>query len=123
MSDRKLWTWHILAGVVILVLLGLHMIIMHLDDLIGIFKSESGTVSYDSVVLRGKTLFFTVSYILLLGAALFHGFYGLRNILFELSPSRGLKTAINAVLVLGGLGLFVFGTWAALASHQLAQRL
>ena len=33
--------------------------------------------------------FFTVSYIVLLGAALFHGLYGLRNILFELGPGAG----------------------------------
>ncbi len=33
--------------------------------------------------------FFTVSYMVLLGAALFHGLYGLRNILFELGPGAG----------------------------------
>ena len=33
--------------------------------------------------------FFMVSYIVLLGAALFHGLYGLRNILFELGPGAG----------------------------------
>ncbi len=28
-----------------------------------------------------------LSYVILLGAALFHGLYGLRNILFELDPA------------------------------------
>ncbi len=50
------------------------------------------------MVARGKAVFFPVTYVLLLGAALFHGLYGLRNILLELNPAPGLKKAIGAVL-------------------------
>ena len=93
MRDRTLWTWHIGAGVVILVLLGLHMAIMHLDATLGIFGTEGAEpVEWESVVLRAQSLFFTVTYVLLLGAALYHGFYGLRNILLELNPGAGLRT-------------------------------
>ena len=35
MRDQRLWTWHVLAGLIILVFLGLHMAIMHLDVLLG----------------------------------------------------------------------------------------
>jgi succinate dehydrogenase / fumarate reductase membrane anchor subunit len=80
-------------------------------------------VDWGNVVARGKSLFFTLTYILLLGAALFHGLYGLRNIVCELGPSAGLKKAINALLLVGGLGLFGLGTWAAIASFQLASSL
>ena len=76
MREQRWWTWHLGAGLVILVLLG---------------------------------------------AALFHGLYGFRNIVFELNPADGLKKAINAVLTLGGLGLFGFGAWAAWASFQAAR--
>ncbi len=117
MRDRTLWTWHIGAGVVILVLLGLHMAIMHLDATLGIFGAEGvEPVEWESVVLRAQSLFFTVTYVLLLGAALYHGFYGLRNILMELNPGAGLRTTINVGLTVLGVGLFVFGTWAALAA-------
>ncbi len=34
MRESTLWFWHIIAGAVILVLLGLHMAIMHLDDIL-----------------------------------------------------------------------------------------
>jgi succinate dehydrogenase / fumarate reductase membrane anchor subunit len=124
MRDQKLWTWHILAGGVILVLLGLHMAIMHLDALVGAFNAP-GThpIDWSNVVARGKAVFFPVTYVLLLGAALFHGLYGARNILFELNPSAGLKKVISALLLLVGLGLFAFGTWAAVASHALAKTL
>jgi succinate dehydrogenase / fumarate reductase membrane anchor subunit len=122
MRDQKLWTWHVLAGLVIAVFLGLHMTVMHLEVIVGIFNPAGGhPIDWANVVARGKTLFFPISYVVLLGAALFHGLYGTRNILFELNPSAGLKKAIGVLLLLIGVGLFVLGTWAAVASHALAR--
>jgi succinate dehydrogenase / fumarate reductase membrane anchor subunit len=119
MRDQKLWTWHLAAGVIILLLLGLHMAIMHLDALLGIFNPAGGhAIDWSNVAARSQSLFFMVSYILLLGTALFHGFYGLRNILFELNPAPPLQRSLSWVLILVGLGLFVLGTWAAWTSFQ-----
>jgi len=124
MRDQRLWTWHVLAGLVILVFLGLHMAIMHLDVLLAIFNpADPHPIAWGNVVARAKMGFFTVSYIVLLGAALFHGLYGLRNILFELGPGRGVKSALNFVLAAGGVGLFVFGAWAAWTAGALARTL
>lgn len=121
MRDQKLWTWHLAAGAIILFLLGLHMAIMHLDALLGIFNPAGGhPIDWANVVARGQSLAFTATYILLLGAALFHGLYGLRNILFELDPAPPLKKALSWVLILVGVGLFIFGTWAAWVGHQVA---
>ena len=121
MRDQKLWTWHLAAGAIILILLGLHMTIMHLDALLGIFNPAGGyPIDWANVVARGQSLAFTLTYILLLGAALFHGLYGLRNILFELDPAPPLKKALSWVLILVGVGLFIFGTWAAWVGHQVA---
>lgn len=126
MRDQKLWTWHVAAGIVILILLGLHMTIMHLDQIIRITSLNPAggePIGWENVVARGKTVFFTATYILLLGAALFHGLYGLRNILFELDPGSGLKKALSALLIVVGLGLFVLGTLSALAGFALARSL
>ena len=124
MRDQRLWTWHVLAGLVILVFLGLHMTIMHLDAIVGIFNpADPHPIAWGNVVARARMGFFTVSYVVLLGAALFHGLYGLRNILFELGPGRGVKSALNVVLTAGGVGLFVFGAWAAWAAGVLARSL
>jgi len=121
MRDRTLWTGHIGAGLVILVLLGLHMAIMHLDATLGIFGTPGAEpIEWESVVLRVQSLFFTVTYVLLLGAALYHGLYGLRNILLELNPGATVRRTINVGLSLVGLGLFGFGTWAALAAPGAA---
>ena len=124
MRDQRLWTWHVLAGLVILALLGLHMAVMHLDTLLGWFNPDGmKPIAWASVLERARMGFFTVSYVVLLGAALFHGLYGLRNILFELGPGRGVKGLISVVLALGGAGLFVFGAWAAWAAGALARSL
>jgi len=124
MRDQKLWTWHLAAGVVILILLGLHMTVMHLDGVVHIAGLNPGggkPIAWDNVLARSKHIAFAATYVLLLGAALFHGLYGLRNILFELNPVAWLKRTVSMVLLLGGLGLFAFGTWAAIASFNLAR--
>ena len=124
MRDQRLWTWHLLAGLVIFVLLGLHMAIMHLDTMLGWFNPEGlKPIAWESVLQRARMGFFTISYVVLLGAALFHGLYGLRNILCELGPGRGAKGLISVVLALGGAGLFVFGAWAAWTAGALARSL
>jgi succinate dehydrogenase hydrophobic anchor subunit len=121
MRDRSLWTWHVAAGAVILVFLALHMGIMHLDAVLGVGNPAGGhPVDWANVVARGKGLFFPASYVVLLGAALFHGLYGLRNILHELGPGPGLRTAIDRLLIVAGVALFIFGAWAAVAAHRLA---
>lgn len=120
-SDHKLWTWHLASAVVILVLLGLHMAIMHLETLLGIFNPAGGhPIDWANVVARSRSLFFAVTYTLLLAAALFHGLYGLRNILCELFPARALQRALSTVLMLLGFSLLVLGSWAAWASFGTA---
>lgn len=122
MRDQRLWAWHIGAGAVILVLLGLHMTVMHLDAIVRVFNPAPGEpVDWANVVARGKSVFFLVTYVLLLGTALFHGFYGLRNILFELNPGAPAKKAMNGLFLVAGLVLFAIGTWAAWAGFTVAR--
>jgi succinate dehydrogenase/fumarate reductase cytochrome b subunit len=124
MRDRTLWTWHLFAGVVILVFLGLHMTIMHLDGSIRIFNTPDGEpIDWPNVALRMKSVFFAVTYVVLLGAALYHGLYGLRNILLELDPGAALRRLVNVGLSLAGLALFAFGTWVALAAPGALARM
>lgn len=115
MRESTMWVLHIIAGAVVLVLLGLHMFIMHLDAILGILGTGyQNTISSDVVFQRSKEVFFMVTYILLLGTALYHGFYGLRNILFELNPKQTMEKAINLVLSICGVFLFLYGTYVAI---------
>ena len=121
MRETKYWTWHMAAGVVILLLLGLHMLTMHTGGITHWFAPQGGeAVSRANSLFRDGKLFFTVTYILLLGVALYHGLYGLRTILFELTLKPVAEKAITFVFLAVGLGLFGLGTWAAFAAHAIA---
>lgn len=134
MRDQKLWTWHIIAGAVILVFLGLHMLTMHMEGVIKIESlnpasaasearggEELSPIAWPNVRARGVRTLYMLSYIVLLGAALFHGLYGLNNIIREANPAKWLQKAVTAVLLLLGVGLFVFGTWAAIVARAVAR--
>jgi len=121
MRETKYWTWHMAAGVVILFLLGLHMLIMHTGGITHWFAPEAGgAVSKENSLFRDKQVFFTLTYVLLLGVALYHGLYGLRTILFELTLKPACEKAVTAFLLVLGIGLFGLGTWAAFAAHAIA---
>jgi succinate dehydrogenase hydrophobic anchor subunit len=122
MGETKFWTWHLIAGVLILVLLGLHMVTMHIGELTGLFVVNTAVEPSAPInsMARDSHAFFTVGYIILLGVALYHGLYGLRNILFELTLPQGVEKVLTALLVVIGLSLFSLGTWAAIASHAVA---
>ena len=121
MRETKYWTWHMAAGVLILFLLSFHMLIMHLGGTTHLFAPYGGeAISRTNSVFRDGKLFFTVTYILLLGVALYHALYGLRTILFELTLKPVAEKAITFVFVVVGLGLFGLGTWAAFAAHTIA---
>lgn len=121
MNGTKYWTWHMSAGVVLVLLLGLHMLIMHLAGTAQWFAPYGGepTALHNSLFRDGK-LFFTITYVLLLGVALYHGLYGLRTMLFELTLKPAMEKAVTLVLLVVGLGLFALGTWAAVTAHGLA---
>ena len=124
MRETKYWTWHMAAGVVILFLLGLHMLIMHLGGMTQLFVQtpSQSAISRANSLARDGNLFFTVTYIMLLGVALYHGLYGLRTILFELTLKPAAEKAVSAFLLILGLGLFGLGTWAAIVVHFIAVR-
>jgi succinate dehydrogenase / fumarate reductase membrane anchor subunit len=121
MRETKYWTWHMAAGVVIFFLLGLHMLIMHVGGITHLFAPHGGeAISKENSLSRDGSVFFLVTYVLLLGVALYHGLYGLRTILFELTLKPGVEKAVGIVLLIAGLGLFGLGAWAAFTTHAIA---
>jgi succinate dehydrogenase hydrophobic anchor subunit len=120
MRESKLWFWHIVSAVVILVLLGIHMGIMHLGAILSIIGiGIHDPVASASVFHRSQQLLFMITYILLLGTALFHGLYGLRSILFELSFPRKVEKAIGGLCAVAGIALFVYGSRVAILLFQM----
>ena len=121
MNGTKYWTWHMAAGVVLLVLLGVHMLIMHLGGILHWFSPYGKeAISIKNSLYRDSNLYFTITYVLLLAVGLYHGLYGLRTVLFELTLRPYAEKTITAVLLVLGIGLFGLGTWAAIAVHGVA---
>jgi succinate dehydrogenase / fumarate reductase membrane anchor subunit len=121
MRETKYWTWHMAAGVVILFLLVLHMLIMHMGGITHLFAPHGAeAISKENSLFRDGKLFFVVTYILLLGVALYHGLYGLRTILFELTLKPAVEKATTFLLLVVGVGMLGLGTWAAITAHAIA---
>jgi len=114
MRESTLWMLHLLAGAVMLVVLGIHFGVMHVGGLFGIPKE--GVLTFASVNARSGMAFYLVVYLILLAAGLYHGLYGFRSIIFEMSFIRsGVRKAISFILVLGGWGFFFYGAYAIIA--------
>jgi succinate dehydrogenase / fumarate reductase membrane anchor subunit len=112
--ESTFWTWHLLAGLVILVVLGIHMFVMHLSKLLGTNVGE-GVLDYYSVMWRSTNFAYALMYVVLLGAALYHGLYGLRTIIFELTLSERAEKIISALIVFIGILLFIVGSYGTIA--------
>jgi succinate dehydrogenase hydrophobic anchor subunit len=98
------------------------MLIMHLGGITHLFAPSAGeAVSKANSQFRDAQMFFTITYVLLLAVALYHGLYGLRTILFELTLKPAAEKAITFVLLMVGLGLLGLGTWGAIAAHTIAK--
>ena len=117
MNKSGPWILFIVAAVVVFVFLGLHMMIVHLDALLGGIASPAGgsALAWENVIHRSQSSFFTVTYIILLAAALYHGFYGLRTIIFEFGARKEAEGAWTTLLWIVGIVLFIVGTVAAIA--------
>ena len=86
MQGTKTWTWHMLAGLLLVGFLGVHMITTHLDLILGWFNvNDAVGIDWGNVTGRGQQVSWAVFYILFLGLALFHGLYGLKKILVEIN--------------------------------------
>jgi len=120
MNKSGSWILFIIAAIVVLFLLSLHMMIIHLDGIFGIFNPAGGSaLDWGNVIQRSQSSFFMVTYIILLAAALYHGFYGLRTIIFELGPRKQVEQAWTTFFWIVGIVLFIVGTSAAIAVQTI----
>ncbi len=119
MREVYYWLLSQIVGAIIFILLGIHMIIIHLDNILGFFGVEIGEpVSWNAIMERAQNFGWAVFYFIFLALALYHGFYGLRKILVELSLSPSLIRIINRFLPLIGIILFAYGTYITISAYQ-----
>lgn len=122
MRQTASWVWFIIAGIVILILAGLHMTVMHLNGFVEIFNPAGGLpIAWENVVYRSRSPFFAITYVILLAAVLYHGFYGFRTIVFEMGVKKQAERYITIFLWIAGIVLFALGTYAASVAKALEQ--
>lgn len=118
MRESRYWGLHLTSACVLLVLLGLHLVIMHLDGTLALINPAwAKPLAWDAVLQRARSAFFTATYVLMLAAALFHGFYGLRTMITELTGSAAVRRATSIAVWGAGLVLFGLGAYAIVAMH------
>jgi succinate dehydrogenase hydrophobic anchor subunit len=110
MRETRLWSLHLLAIPIILVLLGMHFALMHYAPVFYGMSVEEAR-SFEVMVERGRNVAQFVLYILLLAAGLYHGFYGLRGIIRELPLTPSLARVVDFGILLFGLLIFGLGTY------------
>lgn len=122
MQTRNLKYWFInaLCGLVVLVLAGMHLASFHLDDVLAlVFNNSTEPLAWAQVTARGMNVAYVVGYIVMLGTALFHGFYGLHTVLTEVWSSPRAAAFINMLCWLFGLSLFATGVAAAITFNVM----
>ncbi|MDH3588976.1 MAG: hypothetical protein OEQ74_06195 [Gammaproteobacteria bacterium] len=116
MRETIYWLLNIVCAVVILVLLGLHMGIMHLDGVLAALLNTSGhPLAWENMLERAGSGFFKSTYVLLLATALFHGFYGLRTMLLEYWSSPRAEHIVTVMCWAAGLTLFFTGAYVTIS--------
>jgi len=68
---------------------------------------------WQSVLARSKDLIMTIIYTLFVGFGLYHGFYGLFGIFTEINLLKPYRRAVGAILIVLGVVLFLYGSFAA----------
>lgn len=117
MREVNLKIMQYISGIAILVLLGIHMVIMHLDDILRFFGKDVGDVrSWASVSERAASGGWLVFYILLLVFVIYHALYGLRVIVSEFSLPPSKIRALNWIFTILGIAIFAYAVYIPLSS-------
>ncbi len=106
-----LWLYKIIAGGVIVILLGVHFLANHL-------LAPQGLLNYAEIVRYYTNPIVPVMEIAFLVFVVSHALVGLRSILLDLNPSARLLRAIDILFILAGVGFTVYGIWLILLVVQ-----
>jgi succinate dehydrogenase hydrophobic anchor subunit len=105
-----------LSAIVIAVLLGIHMVVLHLDAVLGFFGVDAAEpTSWGSMIGRSGQGIWAGLYIALLAFALYHALYGLRGIILEVTTSPVTARVVSWVFIVVGIVAFIWGSYVPIA--------
>jgi len=114
MKESTLWFLHIVGALVLVIAIAIHL---HNFSTLLVPLGAPGyerALSWQFVSSRAREIFYTITYTALLGAATYHGMYGVRSMVYELSLTKTLERLVSVVCFLAGAGLFAFGAYVAI---------
>jgi succinate dehydrogenase / fumarate reductase membrane anchor subunit len=103
-ENASLWMIKIFAGLLIVVLLGLHFIVNHM-------VAPNGLLSWADVVRYYKNPIIPIVEVLFLIAAVSHSLIGTRSILLDLKPGRRLLQILDVIFIGVGVTAVIYGIW------------
>lgn len=101
------WLIKIVAGLFIVVLLGIHFVVNHL-------VAPGGLLTYADIVKYYQNPIVVIMEITFLIVVVIHSFLGLRSIILDLNPSRNVLKVTNYFLLILGAASITYGIWLAL---------
>ena len=116
MRNTYLWLLQLASGVLIAVILGIHIVSIHLNDILGFFGVDAADpVSWAAMIDRASQGIWAGLYIALLAVGLYHGIYGLRGIILESIPSERTGRIVTRTLIVIGVIVFIWGAYVLFA--------
>ena len=109
MRATYLWLLQLVTGTAIAVLLGGHLLSMHLRVILRFFGvSAAELTSWGAIIGQASQGIWIYLYMVLLALLLYHGLYGLRNIILELTPSVKTERIVTWVFIAIGSIVFIW---------------
>ncbi len=116
MRNTYLWLLQLITGILIAVLLGIHMVTIHLDAILGFFGVDAAEpISWGSMISRAGQGVWMGLYIALLAFVLYHALNGLRGIVLELTSSPRIGRAVTSFIIALGIVAFIWGAYVPIA--------
>ncbi|GAP14654.1 succinate dehydrogenase, hydrophobic anchor subunit [Longilinea arvoryzae] len=108
-SQEGAWLWllKIVAGLVIILVLGIHFWVNHL-------LAPNGLLNYTDVLAYYQNPIIPAMEIVFLVFVVAHALLGIRSILLDLNPSWQVLRWINVLLLIIGVAAIAYGTWLVL---------
>ncbi len=99
-----LWLVKIIAGLFIVIVLGIHLVVNHL-------VAPGGLLTYSDVLNYYRLPFIPLMEIAFLVLAVVHSLLGLRSILLDLNPAPTLQHLADVALIVVGGSAILYGSW------------
>ena len=112
MRNTYLQFTQFITGILIAILLGIHMVMQHLEDILRFFGVNlNDPASWQSMIGRSREVIWASIYIALLAVVLYHALNGLRNIILELTPSARTERVVTRTIIAFGIIIFAWASY------------